>query len=177
MTGKVGQALSIGPNQYIDFGDQSANCAGKIALCTGGGGLTVAFWFKLMQTDWVSSLNTNGGMRVFISKSGSSNIRVDLYCVENGSGNKYATTTPVADADDWHLITCSCSTQQIGHTYIDGQETYANPTSSNFGGSTGDVWLGKINSHDRLFYADELVFWFKVLDASRVLVHYNSYNP
>ena len=172
VAGKVGQALSIGPGQYIDAGVQVTNCAGKIALCNGG--LTVAFWFKLMETSWASTFNNNGGMRLFISKS-STSISVDLYCVENGAGNIYSSSTTVSDANDWNHITVSCSTQQIGNMYINGQHRPDAPSSSGFGGTTGELWFGKINSHDRLFYADELVMWFSELSASSVLTHYNIY--
>ncbi len=81
VTGKVGQALSIGSGQYIDFGVQNTNCAGKISLCTSGGGLTVALWFKLIDTGLVSTFNNNGGMRLFLQKYGSS-IMTELHCVE-----------------------------------------------------------------------------------------------
>ena len=173
VTGKVGQALSIGSGQYIDFGVQNTNCAGKISLCTSGGGLTVAFWFKLIDTGWVSTFNNNGGMRLFLQKYGSS-IKTELHCVENGSGNKYAVTTAVNDVNEWHHITISCSTQKIGHTYLDGQEVTAGSQSSTFGGTTGELWLGKINMNDRLLYADELVLWFSELDANSVLAYYDT---
>ena len=106
VAGKVGQALSIGPGQYIDFGDQSANCAGNIALCTNGGGQTVAFWFKLMAIGWISVFDNNGGMRLYLQKSGNI-ILTEMHCVLNGAGYRYSTSRTVSNVNDWHQITVS----------------------------------------------------------------------
>ena len=181
--GKVGLAMSMGTNQYIDFGSHPMDCLGNFAYCDDA--LTVGMWAKLMApigaSTWISIFTNNGGgMTYFATRQGSSTIKIQVYCVTNGNGKMYTTTVSVSDSSAWHHHAVSCSKQNTHRLYFNGTEHIPQGESiSSYGGigPSGSVWLGKINVNDRPFACDELSFWFKELDAASAKAYFEQYRP
>ena len=177
--GKVGLAMSMGTNQYIDFGSHPMDCLGNFAYCYDA--LTVGMWAKLMANNgWISIFTNNGGGMTYFARrnSGASTIYFEVHCVTNGIGKRYTATVSVSDPSAWHHYIISCSKQNTHRLYFNGTEHIPEGgTASSYDGPgpSGTVWLGKINGNDRLFLCDELTFWYKELDAASAKAHYEQY--
>ena len=174
-TAKVGKALQLNTNQYVNFGLHD-NCLSNINKCVNG--LTVALWIDFQGTmgSWASVFNTNSDMIVYFRKVSASSYTINLYCLVNASPGTLTSVTASSGISGWQHLACSCSKTNVGHVYLNGQEIAGNPSS--YSGTWGDgsrnIWLGKVSSsYIEPFLADELYIWFKELAQSDINKYYN----
>lgn len=171
-----GKALSIDTGQYVDFGAHPSSCLGNLDLCNDA--LTIALWINLETAFWTSIFTNNGGMRLQMDISGS-DMEIHLRCVSAGVvGYRYSVEIGDLDGDieDWNHYVFSCSKDNMGKVFVNGNLKTLDQTSSFYSDTSGQVILGKIDSNfDRLFLVDDLIIWYESVTEEMVAYLYNSY--